>query len=96
MLFYLGGIYFPAEPDHRALATKLYSYISASNLDSPLASGKLKANKIRLMPGGLEKITHDAFPLLGYGRVTERQSELTDGAKPLSGEKMVSRCSVFD
>ncbi|TDL24517.1 GroES-like protein [Rickenella mellea] len=85
--WYNGGIHFPAEPIHRALAVKLYEYLSASNPQSPLASGAFKPNKVRLMPGGLDRVT-EAFPLLGVGRVTERK---TGDWKPLSAEKMVYR-----
>jgi len=86
--WYNGGIHFPAEPSHRALAAHLYAYLSASNPSSPLLTGGLKANRVRLMPGGLTRIP-EAFPLLGVGKVTERKGP--EGVKPLSAEKMVYR-----
>jgi len=79
--WYNGGVHFPAEPTHRALAASFYSYIS-----SPLSTGEFRPNTARLMPGGLQDIP-DAFPLLGIGRVTERVAP--ENARPLSAEKIV-------
>ncbi|KDQ11971.1 hypothetical protein BOTBODRAFT_176751 [Botryobasidium botryosum FD-172 SS1] len=91
--WYNGGNHFPAEPTHRALAVAVYKYLtSGSESDSPdsspLATGALKPNKIRLMPGGLADVP-SAFALLGAGRVTER--EKLEDMRPLRAEKMVYR-----
>ncbi|KAH8116208.1 chaperonin 10-like protein [Phellopilus nigrolimitatus] len=86
--WYNGGIHFPAEPAHRALAASLYAYISDTNPASPIVSGALRANKVRLMPGGLADVP-EAFVLLGSGRVTERKETAT--LRSLRAEKMVYR-----
>ena len=76
------------EPTHRALAALLYSFISNLNPSSPLISGALEPNKVRLMPGGLANIP-ESFPLLGVGFVTERKE--VGNVKRLSAEKLVYR-----
>lgn len=75
------GFTIPASSEGRRFAVEFYKYLSRSPL-SP--------NNVRLMPGGLEKISEDGFALLGPGnmgqRVLDREEEWM---KPVRGEKLV-------
>ncbi|EKC98228.1 hypothetical protein A1Q2_07482 [Trichosporon asahii var. asahii CBS 8904] len=73
----------PADPKKREFATKFYEWLSETHA--------LKANPIRRMPGGLEKVTEDGFVLLGPQWVSERANidRKEDYMKPISGEKLV-------
>lgn len=54
--------------------------------------GKLEANPIRLMPGGLGKVVEDGFALLGSGTMGDRaRGREEEWMRPISGEKMVYR-----
>lgn len=78
---YNGGI-IPASPAARAFAVAFDAYISTQPLEP---------NPIRLLPGGLERVTKEGFALLGGVFVGARGEATVDGKtlKPLSGEKAV-------
>ncbi|KAF5235709.1 hypothetical protein FANTH_11589 [Fusarium anthophilum] len=82
------GAAIPANPDAHAFAKEFYNFLS-----EPLLSGRaqLEPNPVRLMPGGLEKVTEDGFCLLGTGLVSERSKiERTEEyMRPISAEKLV-------
>ncbi|KAF3764369.1 GroES-like protein [Cryphonectria parasitica EP155] len=92
---YFGSLEFPANPDARKFAAQVYSYWTREAL-----AGKtpIEPNPVRLMPGGLERIVPDAFPLLSSGVMA---SSFPDGKskqggegteehlKPIAGEKLV-------
>ncbi|KAJ9137056.1 Enoylreductase-like protein [Pleurostoma richardsiae] len=70
-------------PSKRAFAGAFYKWLSE-------AGGRLRANPVRPMPGGLEKIVQDGFALLGSGPVSGRTQERTEPwMRPVSGEKLV-------
>ncbi|EWG55785.1 hypothetical protein FVEG_13734 [Fusarium verticillioides 7600] len=78
----------PANPDAHVFAKKFYDFLS-----KPLPSGRaqLEPNPVRLMPGALEKVTPDAFRLLGTGLVSERSKTQRpeEYMRPISAEKLV-------
>ncbi|RBR19729.1 hypothetical protein FVER53590_13734 [Fusarium verticillioides] len=78
----------PANPDAHVFAKKFYDFLS-----KPLPSGRaqLEPNPVRLMPGGLEKVTQDGFRLLGTGLVSERSKTQRpeEYMRPISAEKLV-------
>lgn len=52
--------------------------------------GKLLANPVRRMPGGLTRVVQDGFMLLGAGSMEDRAKDRAEPwMKPLSAEKMV-------
>ena len=54
--------------------------------------GKVEANPIRFMPGGLARVVEDGFVLLGSGSMGDRaHGREGEWMKPISGEKMVYR-----
>jgi NADPH:quinone reductase-like Zn-dependent oxidoreductase len=72
----------PASPDARAFAVAWYKWLSEG--------GKLQANPLRHMPGGLEQIVSDGFVLLGAGSLNDRKHDRTEPwMKRISAEKMV-------
>lgn len=72
-----------ASPTARRFAAAFYQWTSQGN--------RLQANRVRLMPGGLEKIVADGFVLLGSGSMEDRVQERRTEAwmKPISAEKLV-------
>ncbi|KAG5751575.1 hypothetical protein H9Q70_005771 [Fusarium xylarioides] len=78
----------PANPDAHVFAKKFYEFLS-----KPLPSGRaqLEPNPMRMMPGGLEKVTQDGFRLLGTGLVSERSKiqRPEEYMRPISAEKLV-------
>ncbi|KAL9561994.1 hypothetical protein ACKAV7_013917 [Fusarium commune] len=78
----------PANPDAHAFAKEFYNFLS-----KPLPSGRaqLEPNPVRLMPGGLEKVTQDGFRLLGTGLVSERSKieRPEEYMRPISAEKLI-------
>ncbi|KAF5570158.1 ToxD-like protein [Fusarium phyllophilum] len=78
----------PANPDAHVFAKKFYEFLS-----KPLPSGRaqLEPNPVRMMPGGLEKVTQDGFRLLGTGLVSERSKiqRPEEYMRPISAEKLV-------
>ncbi|KAL8689439.1 MAG: hypothetical protein Q9218_004888 [Villophora microphyllina] len=77
------GMHLPASPRARAFAVAFYEWLSSGE-------GRLKANPLREMPGGLESIVDDGFDLLGSGTMGDRGG--SDGKaykRALSAEKMV-------
>lgn len=79
------GFVLEASEGSRAFTGAFYAWLSEGG-------GKVQANPVRLMPGGLGRVVEDGFVLLGYGsmgdRVNERKEEWM---RPISGEKMVYR-----
>ncbi|KAF9005054.1 chaperonin 10-like protein [Cyathus striatus] len=85
----------PASPEWRAFTVAFFKFLSAG---SPTNSGRFPIDPlhIRLMPGGLERIVPDGFPLLGYGNLGDRKDAPQDHPykdkewiKPISVEKLV-------
>ncbi|KAG9495670.1 hypothetical protein J7337_012224 [Fusarium musae] len=78
----------PANPDAHVFAKKFYDFLSM-----PLPSGRaqLEPNPVRMMPGGLEKVTKDGFRLLGTGLVSDRSKiqRPEEYMRPISAEKLV-------
>ncbi len=69
----------PASPNARAFAVSFYKWLSGG--------GKVAANPVRLMPGGLEKIVPDAFVLLGPGSMEHHKNHGDEPwMKRVSGE----------
>jgi NADPH:quinone reductase-like Zn-dependent oxidoreductase len=55
-----------------------------------LAEGKLEANPIRVMPGGLDRVVCDGLALLGPGTMDNRKNGRSEEwMKPISAEKLV-------
>ncbi|KAI0399648.1 GroES-like protein [Xylaria palmicola] len=76
------GMVLPASPQARSFTVAFYRWISDG--------GRLQPNRVRMMPGGLERIVDDGFKLLGSGTMEQRgTSETEPWMKPLSGEKLV-------
>ncbi|GMK57466.1 hypothetical protein CspeluHIS016_0403000 [Cutaneotrichosporon spelunceum] len=80
--FGYGGPVIPADPTARAFAVAFDEYLSQHPLEP---------NPVRLLPGGLERVTAEGFALLGGIMVAQRGEAVVDGVKlkPLSGEKAV-------
>jgi NADPH:quinone reductase-like Zn-dependent oxidoreductase len=76
------GFTVPASAEARRFAAAFYGWLSAG--------GKLEANPIRLMPGGLDRVVEDGFALLGSGTMDARQRERREEwMRPISAEKLV-------
>ncbi|SCV47010.1 related to toxD gene [Fusarium fujikuroi] len=78
----------PANPDAHAFAKEFYNFLSKSLLSG---RAQLEPNPVRMMPGGLEKVTQHGFALLGTGLVTERSKikRREEYMRPISAEKLV-------
>jgi NADPH:quinone reductase-like Zn-dependent oxidoreductase len=71
-------------PAARAFAVAFYKWLSSA------AGSALELNRIRLMPGGLEKVVEDGFQLLGTGSMADRKINRTEEwMRPVSAEKLV-------
>jgi NADPH:quinone reductase-like Zn-dependent oxidoreductase len=71
-------------PAARSFAVEFYRWLSRE------ASKALKLNRIRVMPGGLERVVTDGFRLLGAGSMAERETGTNEEwMKPVSAEKLV-------
>lgn len=78
------GFELPASEESRAFAVAFYRWLSTG--------GKLKANPVRLMPGGLAKVVEGGFALLGSGSMGDRaHGREEEWMRPISAEKMVYR-----
>jgi hypothetical protein len=78
------GFVLPVSEASRAFTVAFYRWLSTG--------GRLEANPIRLMPGGLAKVVEDGFTLLGSGSMGDRaHGRKEDWMKPISAEKMVYR-----
>ncbi|KAK4038798.1 ToxD-like protein [Parachaetomium inaequale] len=78
------GFVVPASAEARRFAATFYKWLSKG--------GKLEANPIRLMPGGLDRVVDDGFVLLGSGTMEARQRDRTEEwMRPISAEKLVYR-----
>jgi NADPH:quinone reductase-like Zn-dependent oxidoreductase len=76
------GFVLPASAAHKDFTVAFYEWLSSG--------GKLEANPIRLMPGGLAKVVDHGFTLLGSGSMGDRANEREEAwMKPISAEKMV-------
>ena len=79
----------PADPTHRAFAVAFFEYLSSSL--------PIKANPVRLMPGGLGKIVSDGFALIGSGKVADREKakvRAEEWMRKISAEKLVYRIRI--
>jgi len=66
-----------------------FEYLSSSSPVFPI-----KANPVRLMPGGLAKIVQDGFSLIGSGKVADREKSgvrKEEWMRKISAEKLVYR-----
>jgi NADPH:quinone reductase-like Zn-dependent oxidoreductase len=68
----------------RNFTAKFYEWLSE------VAGTELALVPIRLMPGGLERMTEDGFRLLGAGTMNDRELKRTEEwMRPISAEKLV-------
>ena len=80
------GMSLPTNADARAFAVAFYKWLSDT--------GGLQPNRVRLMPGGLDKIVEDGFQLLGSGSMGDRKEDRFEAwMRPVSAEKLVYRIS---
>lgn len=78
------GLVLEVSEGSRAFTGAFYAWLSKG--------GKVVANPVRLMPGGLGKVVEDGFVLLGSGSMGDRaHGRAEEWMKPISGEKMVYR-----
>lgn len=83
------GFVVEGSEESRECTRAFYEWLSATGGDG---KGRLVANPIRHMPGGLEKVVEDGFALLGGGSMGDRRGERgEEWMRPISGEKMVYR-----
>ena len=80
----------PPDLTWRAVTVEYYKYLSKGSPTDP-SKFPIEPNPVRLMPGGLEKMVHDGFELLGWDKVVGRDPVVRDEPwmKPISGEKLV-------
>lgn len=82
----------PKNDDWKDFTVKFFKYLSGRQMHLDPRSTRHFSITPRVMLGGLENIVPHAFPLLGYGKVVDRDrggpAELT---KPISAEKLVFR-----
>ncbi|KPI45014.1 uncharacterized protein AB675_2285 [Cyphellophora attinorum] len=79
------GMNLPANPRARAFAVEFYRWLSSRRTVQP--------SRVRLMPGGLDKIAADGFGLLGSGTMDDRVKRDEEWMKPISAEKLVYQLS---
>ena len=78
------GFVLEASGGSRAFTGAFYRWLSSG--------GRVEANPVRLMPGGLGRVVEDGFTLLGSGSMGDRANERKEEwMRPISGEKMVYR-----
>ncbi|OCL14155.1 GroES-like protein [Glonium stellatum] len=78
----------PASPRARQFAVSFYRYLSSSEIP-------IQPNRVRLMPGGLNRIVPDGFTLMGPGTMNQRGNDRAEEwMKPVSGEKLVYSLSA--
>lgn len=71
-------------PEARTFAVEFYKWLGKAIGDC------LKANPIRLMPGGLERVVEDGFSVLGKGTMYKRiRNRDEEWMRPISAEKLV-------
>lgn len=76
------GMFLPESKGARDFAAVFYKWLSEG--------GRLQANPIRLMPGGLKGLISDGLRLLGAGNMEDREAGRTEEwMKPVSAEKLV-------
>ncbi|KAK3362486.1 chaperonin 10-like protein [Lasiosphaeria hispida] len=79
---YYGNMLVRASKEARSFAAAFYCWLSDG--------GKLEANPVRRMPGGLDQVVSDGFVLLGSGLVGNRDGTRTEEwMGPISAEKLV-------
>lgn len=72
------GFVLEASEGSRAFTEAFYAWLSGS--------GKVVANPVRLMPGGLGKVVEDGFVLLGPGSMGDRANERKEEwMRPIGG-----------
>ncbi|KAF7548270.1 hypothetical protein G7Z17_g7160 [Cylindrodendrum hubeiense] len=78
----------PASPAARDFAAKFFAFLGSDAEDGKV---NLEPNPLRIMPGGLERVSPDGFTLLGADGVTSRSTTSGEGEhmRPISAEKMV-------
>ncbi|KAG6847164.1 hypothetical protein H0H93_009762, partial [Arthromyces matolae] len=75
----------PASPSWRAFTVEFYKFLSSHPSQFPIA-----LLTPRVMPGSLHNITSHAFPLLGVGKVIDRNYQGSEEfLQPISAEKLV-------
>lgn len=87
------GMTLPVDAEARAFAGAFYRWLERE------AGRQVWPNRVRLMPGGLERVVGEGFVLLGGGGMEERRADgggYGDGEtrawmRPVSGEKLVYR-----
>ncbi|KAH6638572.1 chaperonin 10-like protein [Truncatella angustata] len=78
------GLVVPASSQSRTFTTAFFKWLSSGR--------RINGNPVRLMPGGLENITHDGFVLLGSGAMKDRGKDRREPwMRPISAEKLVYR-----
>jgi NADPH:quinone reductase-like Zn-dependent oxidoreductase len=78
------GFTVSSSPEARAFAVAFFNWLAIG--------GKLSANPVRLMPGGLECIVNDGFLLLGPGSMGDRKhARMEPWMSSVSAEKLVYR-----
>ena len=87
----------PASPSWREFVAQFFKFLSNGHPEDP-AIFPIPGLPIRLMPGGLERITPDAFALMDSRQVADRVSSLKhheprEWMKPISAKKLVYRVS---
>ncbi|RXW12509.1 hypothetical protein EST38_g13347 [Candolleomyces aberdarensis] len=84
----------PTSPEWRALTVDFFQWLSYGSPGNPRVKFPIEPNPVRLMPGGLERVSIDGFYLLGGGDIHGRdqgEANQEDHLKPISGEKLVYR-----
>lgn len=87
------GMTLPADAEARAFAGSFYRWLERE------AGKGLRPNRVRLMPGGLDRVVGEGFVLLGDGGMGDRGGgehggqETREWMHPVSGEKLVYRVS---
>ncbi|KAG6864986.1 hypothetical protein C0991_005808 [Blastosporella zonata] len=90
-IFYNGGS-IPANPSWRAFTVEFFKFLSAHPSQFPISH-----IPPRIMPGGLQNIVAHAFPLLGFGKVIDRNHRGEDAhLQPISAEKLVYHVNPRD
>ncbi|KAF9484541.1 GroES-like protein [Pholiota conissans] len=92
-IVYNGDI-MPASPSWRAFSVDFYKFLSEGSQQNS-GSFPIPPIPIRIIPGGLQAVVDDAFPLLGSENVIDRaltqKQNSKEWLKPISGEKLVYR-----
>ncbi|KAI3573109.1 chaperonin 10-like protein [Fusarium oxysporum f. sp. albedinis] len=82
---YHGGVVIPSTTDSREFAAAFFNFLSSGAASN---EAKLQPNPVRVLPGGLDKISSEGFGLLS-GSPQPDQGQTREVLKPVSGEKIV-------